>query len=413
MAIFNPIQFLRHISNPNLRQFTEAHVINISLNIDWSQSTESLPLLLSKAVSVLDESLSTEEFSPENREIIEHSIHVWYDDLRRAHMMSNGLAVKEFLIACNDDPAVHTAFSTRDDREKALWMLAFRDKAFRDAELRIAFLSKTNGKYWKKHRIQPGLAITSDLDKCETFGHEVAKLYRKVGAGKASHIEFSERSVDNSIQLTLYVEGPVTAIAHFAENSFKRITARIALETALVYHPDSGIIETVVKGGGANHAAVLKLFGEHIVGAVLTPEAIEKAKFKLNALRDGMLEPFDDWSVYGVEQVRLRRARFSPTGVTAVFFEIEASPTKEQDDAIKIALNTLKITNSFEMEYNMIGASIIVYPLVSTDQKSTHFSFDVFSSGSSTIKNLSVYNQQIANNVLQALDVIPAAEIPA
>lgn len=187
----------------------------------------------------------------------------------------------------------------------------------------------------------------------------------------------------------------------------------VALETALVYHPDSGIIETVVKGGGTNHAAVLKLFGEHIVGTVLSPEAIEKAKFKLNALRDGMLEPFEDWSVYGVEKVRLRRARFSPAGTTGVSFEIEALPTKEHDDAIKIALNTLKITKSFEAEYNLIGASIIVYPLVTADQKSTHFSFDVFSSGSSTIKNLSVTNQQVANAVLQALDVIPASENPA
>jgi len=34
MAIFNPLQFLRHISNPNLRQFTEQHVINANLSID-------------------------------------------------------------------------------------------------------------------------------------------------------------------------------------------------------------------------------------------------------------------------------------------------------------------------------------------------------------------------------------------
>jgi hypothetical protein len=328
-------------------------------------------------------------------------------------MMSNGLAIKEFQVACNGDAEVEAAFASRDEREKSLWMMAFRDKAFRDAELHIAFQAKTNGKYWKKHRIQPGLDPTRDRAKLEAFCHEVAKLYKKVGAGDGTHIEISERAADGSIQLAIYVEGPVTAIAHFSENHFKRITTRIALETALVYHPDSGFVETIVKGGAANHTAVLQLFGKHVVEKEIAPEAIEKARFKLNALRDGMLEPFDDWSVHGVEKVRLRRARFSPNGSTGISFEVEAPPAKDQDDAIKLALENLKIQHTFEAEYNLIRACLMVYPLTSADQKTTHFSFDVSSTGSSTIKNLSAHNQQIANIVLQALNVIEADEVPA
>jgi len=37
------------------------------------------------------------------------------------------------------------------------------------------------------------------------------------------------------VQLTIYVEGPITALAHFTENKFNRQTTRIALETAVVY----------------------------------------------------------------------------------------------------------------------------------------------------------------------------------
>ncbi|BBE50870.1 hypothetical protein OYT1_ch1313 [Ferriphaselus amnicola] len=413
MKIFNPRHFLRHISMPTLREFTEAHVLGARLNIDWDQAPETLPTILSDAVEVLDASLPNADLPATEREAIGHDIHLWYDDLRRAHMMSNGLAIKEFQIACASDAEVETAFASRDEREKALWMMAFRDKAFRDAELHLAFQAKTNGKYWKKHRIQPGLDPTRDREKLESFCHEVAKLYKKVGAGDGTHIEISERAADGSIQLAIYVEGPVTAIAHFSESNFKRITTRIALETALVYHPDSGFVETVVKGGAANHTAVLQLFGKHVVEKEIAPEAIEKARFKLNALRDGMLEPFDDWSIHGVEKVRLRRARFSPNGSTGISFEIEAPPAKDQDDAIRLALDNLKIQHQFEAEYNLVRACIIVYPLASADEKTSHFSFDISSAGSSTIKNLSVHNQQVANVVLKALNVIEADEVNA
>lgn len=413
MKIFNPRHFLRHISMPTLREFTEAHVLHARLNIDWEQPPETLPTQLADAVEALDASLPNSDLPAAEREAIGHDIHIWYDDLRRAHMMSNDLAIKEFQVACNGDAEVDAAFASRDEREKSLWMMAFRDKAFRDAELHIAFQAKTNGKYWKKHRIQTGLDPTRDRAKLEAFCHEVAKLYKKVGAGDGTHIEISERAADGSIQLAIYVEGPVTAIAHFSENHFKRITTRIALETALVYHPDSGFVETIVKGGAANHTAVLQLFGKHVVEKEIAPEAIEKARFKLNALRDGMLEPFDDWSVHGVEKVRLRRARFSPNGSTGISFEVEAPPAKDQDDAIKLALENLKIQHTFEAEYNLIRACLMVYPLTSADQKTTHFSFDVSSTGSSTIKNLSAHNQQIANIVLQALNVIETDEVPA
>jgi hypothetical protein len=55
------------------------------------------------------------------------------------------------------------------------------------------------------------------------------------------------------------------------------------------------------------HTAVLSLFGEHVVGQTIEPEEIERKRFNLNALRDDMMEPFEDWSKFGVEKVRLRR----------------------------------------------------------------------------------------------------------
>jgi hypothetical protein len=42
MTIFNPAHFLRHISMPTLREFTDAHPLGQSQAIDWSLAQELL-----------------------------------------------------------------------------------------------------------------------------------------------------------------------------------------------------------------------------------------------------------------------------------------------------------------------------------------------------------------------------------
>jgi len=353
----------------------------------------------------LQAGLSEGDLSAEEFTAIGHDLHLWHDDLRRVHLLSNELASNEFHVACSADPEALAAFANRDPREQALWVFHARDQLFRDVELHLAFQAKANGKYWKKHRIEAGLDLANDRDKREAFSHEVAKLFEKSGGGKSTHIEQSIHASDGSIQLTIYVEGPITALAHFSENKFDRVRTRIALETAVVYQPKTGVIESVVKGGSKNHQAVLQLFGKYVVGREIKPEEIEKTRFKLNELREG-LETFDDLSTYGVEKIRLRRAQFRPRGSTGTSIRIEASPEQNENDAIELARKTLKVRHSFETEYNLDGASMIVYLAPVNGQKPKRFSFDVYATGSSTIKNLSEKNQPIANAILQALNVI-------
>lgn len=406
MKIFSHAHFLRHVSMPTLREFTDAHPIAEYLDMDWGGPADLVPIRLNAAIEALQH---REDLSEAEASEVSHALHLWHDDLRRVHLLSNDLASNEFQVACTQDREAQDAFASRDPRERALWVFHARDQLFRDVELHLAFQAKTNGKYWKKHRIAPGLVLTHERERLEAFGHEVAKLFEKAGAGKSAHIERSVHASDGSIQLTIYVEGPITAMAHFAENKFNRVTTRIALETALVYQPATGVIESVVKGGAKNHQTVLQLFGQHVLGVDIQPEEIEKARFKLNELRGG-LEPVEDLSQSGVEKIRLRRAQFRPRASTGTAVRTEASPEQDQDDAIELARKTLKIQHSFETEYTLDGASLIVYLKSAEDQKPKRFSFDVHASGSSTIKNLSEKNQAIANAVLQSLNVIDAEE---
>jgi hypothetical protein len=409
LKIFSPAHFLRHISKPTLHAFTHAHPIGSRLSIDWDSPEDSLSAKVNAAIEVLQSSLNQEDLSEEDASSLGHDLHLWHDDLRRVHLLGNELASNEFHVACAQDPEALEAFASRDAREQAMWVFHTRDHLFRDVELHLAFQAKANGKYWKKHRIEPGLDLTTARDGLEAFGHEVAKLFEKSGGGKSTHIEQSIHASDGSIQLTIYVEGPITALAHFTENKFNRVTTRIALETAVVYQPATGVIESVVKGGSKNHQAVLQLFGKHVVGREIKAEEIEKTRFRLNELREG-LETFDDLSHLGVEKIRLRRAQFRPRESTGISLRVEASAEQDQDDAIVLARKTLTIRHSFETEYNLDGASVLVYLTPVDGQKPKRFSFDVYSTGSSTIKNLSEKNQPIANAVLQSLNVIEAEE---
>ena len=406
MKVFSPAHLLRHVSMPTLKDFTLAHVLGPELAIDWELTEEALTRQVCEAVRSLEVSLKNGDFPPEKAEVLGNQLHLWQDDLRRIHLMSNELASCEFRAASDGDPEVTTAFQDRGIHEQAMWMFTHREKRFRDTELHMAFQAKANGKYWKKHRIEAGLSIIDDRDKLEAFSTAVAKLYEKEGAGRSTHVEFSNHALDASIQVTLYVEGPVTALAHFTDNRFKRLTTRIALETALVYHPDTGQIESVVKGGAKNHVAVLELFGQHVLGQKIAPEEIERVHYDLNVLRDGNLETFEDLSPLGVEGIRVRRAKFAPRNTTGIFFQVEASPDREQEDAIQLALGNLKVHHAFEAEYNLVSAALIIYMKAPEGQKPKHFSFNLQTNGASTIKNLPDKNQTVALAVLTALNVV-------
>ncbi len=413
MLVFNDRHFLRHISSASLREFTEQHVVGSWINMDWTDMSDSLYSRICDRVQELEQKLKTEVMDANVRKSIATDLYYWQEDLKRANAMSNTFAINEFRQICASDPEASETINTREPKEVALWMLAFRDKAFRDAEHFIAFQAKTNGKYWKKHSIPPGLDPAKDRVALEFFAEKVAEHYQKNGGGQSSHIELSERAKDGSIQLTIYVQGPVTAFAHFEDNQFSRLTTRVALETAIVYHPETGIVETVAKGGAKSHAAILQLFGEHVVGQKIEPEEIEKKRFHLNALRDGLLEPTVDWSRYGIQKVRLRRAKFSPRMDPSVGIQFEATPAMDDADAIQVALKRLKCESSFEMEYDLDGATIIVYLNPDAKGKVNHFSFGIHASGSSTVKNLSESNQPIAKAVLEALEIIDSHDLSA
>ncbi|MEY2717565.1 MAG: hypothetical protein RL539_597 [Pseudomonadota bacterium] len=408
MKIFTLTHFLRHVSVSRLHAFTQAHPIAEHLRFDWQLPAEVIPERLNAAVADILNQASTGAGAKANQSVC-HAVHLWHDDLRRVHLLSNDLAAFEFRVGLADDAQLPEALAQWDVRDLALWAFHERPQLFRDVELHLAFQAKANGRSWKKHRIEPGLLLTGERSQLEAFSREVAKLYEKAGAGRSTHIEQSVCASDGSVQYTIYVEGPITALSHFTEHRFNRVTTRIALETALVYQPATGDIESIVKGGAKNHKAVLQLFTKYLAGREMAPQRIGKMRYSLNELRAGVAM-HDDLSPLGVDRVRLKRAQLRPRTNTASAIRFEASPEQDQDDALELARKKLHVENLFEAEYDLDAVCILVYLGTGEGHRSKRFSFEVYSAGSSTIKNLSEKNQPIAQAVLKSLQLAEPEE---
>lgn len=406
MKIFNARHLLRHVSKPALEDFMSERGYAEHFQVDWELEEGPLAEALGKAVETFDakEGLDSDVRASRN-EILAN----WHHDLPRAFQMAHGPGTRAFLNACNNDEAVVAVFHERNDHEKALWMLAHHGDTFRAAELEVAFRARSNGKFWKKHRIPAGLDIPRSRVELEAFAHAVARLYRHVGASGRTHVEITDRFLDGGVQITLYVEGPKTDLPQFASDGFTRASVRIALETAILYNPHTGMVETIVKGGAKNHKAVLQLFGSLIVKQELEPEAIQAERYNLNAIRDG-LELFEDWASVGIQKARLGRVTFVPTTSTAVTAIFGASPAIGEPDALAVAHDLLHVETTLESEYNLSSTTVIVYKR--PEGKSSHFSFSCSASGSSTIKNLSEENQIIAQRLLLAWNVVREPEPP-
>ncbi len=71
-----------------------------------------------------------------------------------------------------------------------------------------------------------------------------------------------------------------------------------------------------------------------------------------------------------------------------------------------MARDKLKVTHSFDTEFEMDQATLMVYTRDQQSRREGHFSFDVYASGSTTIKNLSPRNQLLAQCVMRGLGIV-------
>ncbi|NCV87355.1 MAG: hypothetical protein EBW14_16130 [Oxalobacteraceae bacterium] len=83
---------------PTLREFTDAHPIAPRLTIDWDSPPETLPAMVNAAIEALHASMGADGMSDEEMSALGQDLHLWHDDLRRVHLLSNDLASNQSLL---------------------------------------------------------------------------------------------------------------------------------------------------------------------------------------------------------------------------------------------------------------------------------------------------------------------------
>ena len=401
MKIYNPRHLLNHLTTPVIRDFVETREFGDAIQVDWALTENELRKALDTAVDAL--AVAEDEESEDERIRKDDVLTRWYFDLDRAFHMASQAGTLAFLNACKNDEAVIEKFAGLNEHEKAFWMLAHYEDQFRAAELELIFNDKVRGRSWRRFKMNAGGAVKEDRASLEAFASEVAKLYRKIGAGRSADIEVTKRHHEGRIQLTIYVIGPKTAIPQFTDKGFRHTTVNVTLETAILYSPGTGVVESIAKGGKSAHKAILQKFGEIVLGEKIKLEEIEASRYHLDNLRDG-LETFTDLDSMGIEKVRLRRVRFVPKTATSTSYLVEASSDINDPDAIALAKQGLKIIHSLVADYDLDTATVIVYRKA-PDQG--HFSFDCSVWGTSSIKSLHERHQPLARRLLRELQVAP------
>jgi hypothetical protein len=400
MDIFNARQLLRHTRKDRLQNFIAGQPYADYFRVlDWALEGDQFSAALTAAIEepAADPSQTAEELL--RREDAVAGLHY---DLKRVYALANDAGIRAFHNACNDDAAVQDAFDDLTEQEKSLWMLTHRPDAFHAAELELVFSKKVQGKFWKRHRIIQQGQVTRDRNELEAFAGAVGRLYKKLGAGQQTEVLRSDRFLDGHVQITIYVIGPKTAQPQFTATGFDAtVITRLTLDTAILYDPLTGLVETVVRGGAANHKKVLALFGDMILKEKFDPEEITAERYDLAALQNG-IDPFVPLHTLGIDKVRLRRARFEPKTTPGTSYLVEASAEMGDPDAIDLAKSGLRIHNSLETDYSLVATTLLVY----RSSPERNFSFDCTCWGSSTIKNLaSTKSQKLANALLEALQV--------
>ncbi|WP_157314536.1 hypothetical protein [Chitinibacter sp. GC72] len=390
MKIFNPKQLFREIPKASIQALFSARGHATHFPLDWAQEEAELVI---EATAVWLKMDATEAYAD------------LHHDLQRIFKMGHEQGIKALRNATNNDDELDEAFQhCVNDAERACWALTHRDDQFRAAELALAFDGRSNGRMWKRHQLPTGLELSRLRDDLVAFGDAVAKLYRKDGAGSKHHVEIYDRYLDGTIQLSFYVEGPKSDSTEFDDQGFTRRPIRPAIETGILYDPQTGLVESIVKGGIKAHAQVQGIFGEHILKQDIQPEAVQKSRLFLNQLLRGV-DLFDPAGM-GIEFARLRRARYQHKQVAGMAICIDAPSPADQPDAASLAQAHLKTQQDLAEEYDLSAVTITIGRKQPGKDTVKTFSFDCNVGGSTSIKNLSAENAKLANELLQECGVL-------
>ena len=243
--------------------------------------------------------------------------------LQRVFLMANNTGDRAMIAACGTDIALRQELSAQpNSHERALWLLAHDPARFEWAEEIRYSDYHFDGKSWTGFVGPRGAWPELAGEPLQLFKERVETAFRQFdGSGTNIVVEpfergpasFGRHGEGRVVQLVAYLEGlPVTA-TEFGDGVVVRRSVRPAVEVALVYAQDTGVIDVIARAGRQLREAVAKAFVEELFPQSDSIEPVRLRQVNLSGLarpRRFHVDPKD-----GIDGVRLTALRFGPSGV--------------------------------------------------------------------------------------------------
>jgi hypothetical protein len=124
------------------------------------------------------------------------------------------------------------------------------------------------GSFGQHYRTSSNQLVSQNQEDISRFRNEVCDFYRhRDGSGISCYVEFTPRTKERAVQITLFVQGLPNNSTEFVDGRFRRTISHPAIEAAIVYESETGNVTTVAKGGKPVHEVLRAAFAEHLLRA--------------------------------------------------------------------------------------------------------------------------------------------------
>jgi len=283
--------FIRHASAEGLREYFTHKKIPLE-GVDWTQDPDAVTQNVIQLVDHLD---------PDAKARLRI-------DAERIYQMADEIGQAALLEAVGDT----TTFRSLESAvERSRWVYLHEPENFRHAEdIRYADQYRF-GRNWSSYQSEPGITLSTDPVSIEAFQSQLREMF---GLGDKVKIEFFERTLPDGegeetevIQVMIYQEGLPDSYLEFAGNDIVPRIRRPVSEHAVIYAPESGVIE-VVASGRERRDTIAKAFTRDLLKQPVEAEQVPLRRFNLEPL---LAEQSLDWDVEdGIESVQLVMMKF-------------------------------------------------------------------------------------------------------
>jgi len=339
-------QIVRSVPAQTMRQFLESRQFPSTSTVDWALEEPDL----ARVVIALIDAASAED---RNRLI---------SDMHEAVQLADAIGDRAIRNVCQNDPkAVEHLSGLENPTERALWLFLAHPDKFEDGLEARYFddrVMRASAKCFDLKHI--GEVARGDVVRKALAADISAFFLKREGCGKSVEVEFLDRWLEDSIQVTIYVEDLANNRPEFDDNgTFRRRRSHPAKELALVYFYKTGFAETVVSGGKDYHDKLATLFAKHMLGLTLKPDAVKPETYKLGNLKNGLC--VFEQATLGIESLRMKNLTFMPLDGDGGFLTIEAPGKDIHATADDWAAKHLPHDNPLKRPFAIVQAAIGVH----------------------------------------------------